>query len=118
MSTYVVCSTKTGKTKLLQLARLLLLLADYTQDSLKVNVLGLEDNTLPSTMLEPSPTRDDEGGTPLKLTYGLDLAKFGHSLDTPASAMDTEVQGMPMGTSQNGTSLETMDVDLQDESYR
>ena len=113
--TYIVCSMKAGKTKVLHWARLLLWLADYTQDGLKVNVIRLEDDTLPSMMLEPSPAREEEGRTPFKFTYGLDVAKFGHSLDTPALMMDIEVQGMPMGTSQNETSLEMMDVDVQED---
>ena len=65
-------------------------------------------------MLEPSPVRE-EGRTPFEFIYGLDLAKFGYSLDIPASTMDIEVQGMPVGTSQNETSLETMEVDVQEE---
>ena len=68
--------------------RLLLWLADYTQDGLKVNVLRLEDDTLPSMMLEPSPVKEEEGRAPFELTYGLNLAKFSHSLDTPALMMD------------------------------
>ena len=100
MPTYIVHITKTGKTKVLHRARLLLWLADYTQDGLEVNVFRLEDDTLPSMMLEPSPTGEGKGRTPLEFIYGLDLAKFGHDLDTPALTMDTEVQGMPMGTSQ------------------
>ena len=106
---------KVGKTKVLHQLRLLLWLADYTQDGLKVKVIRLEDDTLPSMMLEPSPVREEKGRTPFKFTYGLDLAKFSHSLDTPASMMDTEVQGMPMGTSQNEASLEMMDVDVQED---
>ena len=70
---------------------------------------------LPSTMPEPSPVGEDEGRTPFEFIYGLDLAKFGHSLDIPASTMDIEVQGMPVGTSQNKTSLETMEVNAQEE---
>ena len=66
-------------------------------------------------MLEPSPIREEEGRTPFEFTYGLDLAKFCHSLDTPALMMDIKVQGMPVGTSWNETSLETMDVDVQDD---
>ena len=70
--TYVVHSMKTGKTKGLHRARLLLWLADYTQDGLKVNVLGIEDDTLPSTMLEPTPIGEEEGRTPFEFIYGLD----------------------------------------------
>ena len=66
--------------------------------------------------LEPSPIREEEGRTPFEFIYGLDLAKFGHSLDIPTLMMDIEVQGMPMGTSQNKTSLETMEVDAQEEN--
>ena len=66
-------------------------------------------------ILEALPVREKEGGTPLEPVYGLDLAMFGHSLDTSTSTMDPEVQEMPMGTSQNETSLETMDVDVQKE---
>ena len=50
-------------------------------------------------ILELLPVGKDEGRTPFEFIYGLDLAKFGHSLDTPALMMDIEVQGMPMGTS-------------------
>ena len=70
---------------------------------------------LPGMMLEPLPIREKEGGTPFKFIYGLDLAKFGHRLDTSASTMDLGVQRMPMGTSKNETSLETMDVDVQED---
>ena len=66
--------------------------------------------------LEALPIREKEGGTPLKLTYGLNLATFGYSLDTSMLTMDPEVQEMPMGTSQNETSLETMDVDVKEET--
>ena len=66
-------------------------------------------------MPEPSPIREEEGRSPFEFIYGLDLAKFGHSLDIPALTMDIEVQGMPVGTSQNKTSLETMEVDVQEE---
>ena len=112
---YVVWSTKTGKAKVLHRAWLLLWLADYTQDGLEVNVLRLEDDTPPSTTLEALPIREKEGGTPLELTYGLNLAMFGYSLDTSMPMMDPKVQEMPMGTSQNETSLETMDVDVKEE---
>ena len=94
---------------------MLLWLANYTQDGLKVNILRLEDDTLPSMMLEPSPVKEEERRAPFKFSYGLDLAKFGHSLDTPLSMIDIEVQGMPAGTSQNETSLEMMDVDIQED---
>ena len=90
-------------------------LADYTQDGLKVNVIRLGDDTLPSMMLEPSPVREEEGRTPFEFTYGLDLAKFGHSLDTPVLMIYIEVQGMPTWTSQNETSLEMMDVNVQED---
>ena len=103
--TYIACSMKTGKTTVLHQVRLLFWLANYTQDSLKVNVLRLEDDMLPSTMLEPSPVKEEEGRPPFEFTYGLDLAKLGHSLDIPVSMMDIEAQGMPAGTSQNKTSL-------------
>ena len=66
-------------------------------------------------MLEPSPVREEEGRAPFEFTYGLDLAKFSHSLDTPVLMMDIEVQGMPAGTSQSETSLETMDVNVQED---
>ena len=79
---------KTGKTKVLHRARLLLWLADYTEDGLKVHILRLEDNMLPSMTWEPLPIREKEGGTPFKFVYGLDLAMFGHSLDTSISTMD------------------------------
>ena len=65
-------------------------------------------------ILEALPVREKEGGTPLE-PLSLDLAMFGHSLDTSMLTMDPEVQEMPMGTSQNETSLETMDVDVQKE---
>ena len=106
---------RTGETKVLHQARLLLWLANYTQDGLEVNIFRLEDDTLPSTMLEPSPVREEEGRTSFKFIYGLDLAKFGHSLDIPTSTMDIEVQGMLAGTSQNEMSLETMEVNVQEE---
>ena len=70
----------------------------------------------PSTTLEALPVSEKEGGTPLELTYGLNLAMFGYSLDTSTPTMDPEVQEMPMGTSQNETSLETMDVDIKEET--
>ena len=114
MPAYVVCSTKTGKAKVLHRARLLLWLADYA--ILEVNILRLEDDTLPSTTLEALPIREKEGGTPLKLTYGLNLAMFGYNLDTSMPTMDPKVQEMPMGTSQKGTSLETMDVNVKEET--
>ena len=71
---------------------------------------------LPSMTLEALPIREKGGGTPLKLTYSLNLATFGYSLDTSMPTMDPEVQEMPMGTSQNKTSLETMDVDIKEEA--
>ena len=108
--TYVVRNTRTGKTKVLHRA-CLLWLADYTQDGLEVNVLSLEDDVVPCTMLRPIPYEGEEGGTPLETLYGLDLARFGHSLDTSVPMMDHRVHGMPTGTSQQETSLETMDVD-------
>ena len=49
--TYVVRNTRTGKAKVLHRARLLLWLADYTQDGLEVNVLSLEDDVMPCTSL-------------------------------------------------------------------
>ena len=64
-------------------------------------------------MLGPFPLEEEEGGTPFEVLYGLDLARFGHSLDTPVPMMDTEVHGMPTGTSSKETSLETMDVNEQ-----
>ena len=70
---------------------------------------------LPSTTLEPLPLQEKEGGTPFEFVYGLDLAMFGHSLDTSTLAMDLDLQGMPMGTSQNETGLETMDVNVQED---
>ena len=69
----------------------------------------------PSMMLEPLPIWEKERGTPSKFIYGLDLAMFSHSLDTSMSTMDLKVQGMPMGTSQNETGLETMEVDIQED---
>ena len=66
-------------------------------------------------MLETLPIREIEGGTPLEFMYGLNLAMFGYSLDTSMPMMDPEVQEMSMGASQNETSLETMDVDVQEE---
>ena len=68
-------------------------------------------------MLEALPISKKNGGTPLEPVYGLDLATFGYSLDTSTSTMDPEVQEMPTGTSQNETSLETMDVNIKEESY-
>ena len=109
--TYVVRNSRTGKTKVLHRARLLLWLADYTQDGLEVNVLSLEDDIVPCTTLRPIPYEGDEGGTPLETLYGLDLARFGHSLDISAPTMDHRVHGMPTGASLQETSLETMDVD-------
>ena len=70
---------------------------------------------LPSMTLEALPIRE-KGGTPLEFTYGLNLAMFGYSLDTSMPTMDPEVQQMPMGTSQNETSLETMDVNVKEET--
>ena len=67
-------------------------------------------------MLEALPVREKDGGTPLELVYGLDLATFGYSLDTSTSRMDPEVQEMPTETSQNETRLETMDVDMEEEN--
>ena len=78
--------------------RLLLWLADYTQDGLKVNVLSLEDDVVPCTMLRPNPDQG-ERGTPLETLYGLDLARFGHSLDISVPTMDHRVHGMPTGAS-------------------
>ena len=65
--------------------------------------------------LEALPIWENNGGTPLEPVYGLDLAMFGYSLDTSTLTMDPEVQEMPMGASQNETSLETMDVNVQEE---
>ena len=65
--------------------------------------------------LEALPVRENNGGTPLEPVYGLDLAMFSYSLDTSTSTMEPEVQEMPMGTSRNETSLETMDVNEQQE---
>ena len=61
-----LCSTQhtNGKTKVLHRARLLLWLADYTQDGLEVNVLSLEDDVVPCTTLRPIPYEGEEGGTP------------------------------------------------------
>ena len=70
---------------------------------------------LSSMMLGLIPIGEVEGGTPFELMYDLDLARFGYSLDTPALMMDIEVHGMPMGTSPNETSLETMYVDIQED---
>ena len=112
--TYVVRNTRTGKTKVLHRARLLLWLADYTQDGLEVNVLSLEDDVVPCTTLRPIPYEGEEGGAPLETLYGLDLARFGHSLDISAPTMDHRVHGMPTGASLQETSLETMDVDEVD----
>ena len=109
--TYVVCNTRTGKTKVLHRVRLLLWLADYAQDGLKVNILSLEDDVMPCTSLRPIPIKGEEGGTPLETLYGLDLARFGHSLDISATTMDHRVHRMPTGASPQETSLETMDVD-------
>ena len=95
-------------------ACLLLWLADYTQDGLEVNVLRLEDEVVPCTTLRPIPCEGEEGGAPLETLYGLDLARFGHSLDISVPTMDHRVHGMPMGTSLQETSLETMDVDELD----
>ena len=67
-------------------------------------------------MLEALPIREKGGGTPLELTYGLNLAMFGYSLDTSTPMIDPEVQEMPMGISRNETSLETMDVDVKEET--
>ena len=67
-------------------------------------------------MLEALPIREKDGGTPLEAVYGLDLAMFDYSLDTSTSTMDPEVQEMPTGTSQNETSLETMDVNVKEET--
>ena len=61
-------------------------------------------------MLRPIPYEGEEGGTPLETLYGLDLARFSHSLDTSAPTMDHRVHGMPTGASLQETSLETMDV--------
>ena len=109
--TYVVRNTRTRKTKVLHRARLLLWLADYTQDGLKVNVLSLEDDVVPCTMLRHIPDEGEEGRTPLETLYGLDLARFGHGLDISAPTMDHRVHRMPTGASLQETSLETMDVD-------
>ena len=108
--TYVVRNTRTRKTKVLHQARLLLWLADYTQDGLEVNILSLEDD-VPCTTLRHIPDKGEAGGTPLETLYGMDLARFGHSLDILAPMMDHRVHGMPMGASLQETSLETMDVD-------
>ena len=112
--TYVVRNTRTGKTKVLHRARLLLWLAGYTQDSLEVNILSLEDDVVPCTTLRPIPCEGEEEGTPLETLYGLDLARFGHSLDISAPTMDHRVHGMPTGASLQETSLETMDVNEVD----
>ena len=109
--TYVVRNTRTGKTKVLHRVRLLLWLADYTQDGLEVNVLSLEDDVVPCTTLRPIPYEGEEGGTPLETLYGLDLARFGHSLDISVPMMDHRVHGMPTGASLQETSLKTMDVE-------
>ena len=71
---YVVQSMKTGKSKVLHWAWLLLWLADFMQDSLEVNVLRPEDDTPPSMMLEALPIWKNDGETPLEPVYGLDLA--------------------------------------------
>ena len=64
--------------------------------------------------LRPIPHEGEEEGTPLETLYGLDLARFGHSLDISVPTMDHRVHGMPTGTSLQETSLETMDVDEAD----
>ena len=99
--TYVVQSTKTGKAKVLHQTQLLLWLDNYAQDGLVVKVLRLEDDMLPNTTLEAISIRGKEAGTPLKLTYGLNLATFGYSLDTSMPTMVPNVQEMHAGTSQN-----------------
>ena len=114
VSAYVVRNSRTGKTKVLHRACLLLCLADYTQDGLEVNVLSLEDDVVPCTTLRPIPYEGGEGGTPLEILYGLDLVRFSHSLDISAPTMDHRVHGMPTGASQQETSLETMDVNEVD----
>ena len=108
--TYVVCNTRTRKTKVLHRVRLLLWLADYTQDGLEVNVLSLEDNVVPCMTLRHIPDEGEAGGTPLETLYGLDVARFGHSLDISVPTMDHRVQRMPTGASLQETSLGTMDV--------
>ena len=90
--------------------RLLLWLADYTQDGLEVNVLSLEDDVVPCTTLRPIPD-EGERGTPLETLYGLDLARFGHTFHISAPMMDHRVHRMPTGASPQEMSLETMDVD-------
>ena len=107
---------KTRKAKVLHHAQLLPRSAGYTQDGLEVNVPRVEDDKLPSMMSKALPVREKEGGTPLELTYGLNLAMFGYSLDTSTPMMDPEVQEMPTGTSQQETSLEIMDVDTKEET--
>ena len=68
--TYVVRNTRTGKTKVLHRARLLLWLADYTQDGLEVNVLSLEDDVVPCTTLRPIPYEGEEGrNTPRDIVW-------------------------------------------------
>ena len=112
--TYVVRNSRTGKTKVLHRACLLLWLADYTQDGLKVNVLSLEDDVVPCTTLRPISTREMKEEHPWRHCTGLDLARFGHSLDISAPTMDHRVHGMPTGAPLQETSLETMEVDKLD----
>ena len=106
--TYKVRSSKTGQMKILHQVRLLLWLADFDdEEGLEVNAIRLKDSTSPGTMLEtPSPT-DAECGVPPGFHYRLNLAKFGCSSESLTSMMDLDIQEVPMGASQNESSLES-----------
>ena len=100
-------SPKTGQTKILHCARLLLWLANFDdEEGFEVNIIRLEDSVSPSMMPETPSLWDVESGVPPGLQYRLNLAKFGHSDEPLVSTMDLDVQEVTTETPQNETSLE------------
>ena len=101
--TYVVKNDKTGKKQVLHHARLLLWLAEYDSEPIRVNRIMISAS-LPGTSLETQLHGSDRhNAVPHRLIYGLNwpMLKSMHKSSSPT--MDNAVRQVLTGAPRNGT---------------
>ena len=101
--TYVVKNDKTGKKQVLHHARLLLWLAEYDGEPIRVNRIMISVN-VPGTGLETQLHGNDQWNAVLcRLIYGLNWPMLKSMHESSSLTMDNAVREVLMGAPRNGT---------------
>ena len=101
--TYVVKNNKTGKKQVLHHARLLLWLAKYDGEPIRVNRIMISAS-LPGMDLETQlHESDQQNAVPRRFIYGLNWPMLKSMYESSSSTTDNAVQEVLMGAPRNGT---------------